>query len=140
MLYDELTSENKKKFDASRFKEIDNLLKFGALSVMSVKDSEHFVNATPENIMPTNMLDKWKRQDDGTMKAKSRIVLWAGKIRWLPIGTCSTNTNSRSYHGDITVVDFREGVGKSHRFDQWDHGNCYRSKQKFMDWCLDQVG
>ena len=42
VLYDELTSENKKKFEASRFKEIDNLLKLGALSVMSVKDSEHF--------------------------------------------------------------------------------------------------
>ena len=42
VLYDELTSESKKKFGASRFKDIDNLLKFGALSVMSVKDSEHF--------------------------------------------------------------------------------------------------
>ena len=65
-----------KKFDASRFKEIDNLLKLGALSVMSVKDSDHFGKATPENIIPTNMLDKGKvRMMVGTVKAKSSIVL-----------------------------------------------------------------
>ena len=44
---------------------------------MSVKDSEHFVKTTPENIIPTNVLDKWNRQDDGTVKAKSRTV-WVG--------------------------------------------------------------
>ena len=42
---------------------------------MSVKDSERFVKTTPENIIPTNMLDKRKRQDDGTAAAKSRFVL-----------------------------------------------------------------
>ena len=65
----------RRKFDASRFREMDNLLKFDALGVMSVKDSEHFAKTTPENIIPTRMLDKWKRQDDGTVKAKSSIVL-----------------------------------------------------------------
>ena len=54
---------------------MDNLLKFDALGVMSVKDSEHFAKTTPENIIPTRMLDKWKRQDDGTVKVKSSIVL-----------------------------------------------------------------
>ena len=73
-VYDELTSENKKNVDASRFMEIDNLLKLGALCVMSVKDSEHFAKTTPENVISTHMLNKWKRQDDGTVKAKSRIV------------------------------------------------------------------
>ena len=72
VLYDELSREDTKKFDASRFMEVDNLLQLGALSV---EDSEHFVKTTPENIIPTNMLDKWKRQDDGTVKAKSSIVL-----------------------------------------------------------------
>ena len=42
---------------------------------MSVKDSERFAKTTPENIIPTIMLDKWKRQDVGMVKAKSRIVL-----------------------------------------------------------------
>ena len=49
MLYDELSNEDKKKFDAIRFKEIDNLLQLGALSVMNVKDSEPFAKTTPEN-------------------------------------------------------------------------------------------
>ena len=39
VLYDELSDTDKKKFDASRFKEIDNLLKLNALSVTSPKES-----------------------------------------------------------------------------------------------------
>ena len=39
VLYDKLSETDKKKFDASRFKEIDNLLKLGALSVMSPEES-----------------------------------------------------------------------------------------------------
>ena len=35
VVYDELSETDKEKFDASRFKEIDNLLKLNALSVMS---------------------------------------------------------------------------------------------------------
>ena len=41
VLYDELSSECKKKFDASRFKEIDHLLQLGTLSVMTIRDSEN---------------------------------------------------------------------------------------------------
>ena len=74
-VYDELSETDKKKFDASRFKEIDNLLKLNDLSVMSLEESDHFAKTTPENIIPTNMLDKWKLQDDGTVAAKSRSVL-----------------------------------------------------------------
>ena len=35
VVYDELSETDKKKFDASRFKEIDNVLKLNAFSVMS---------------------------------------------------------------------------------------------------------
>ena len=92
VLYDELASENKKKFDASRFKEIDNLLKLGALIVMSVKDSEHFGKAAPANIIPTNMLDKWKSQDDGRY-GEGKEQHCSGRLEsstGLPIGTRST--------------------------------------------------
>ena len=75
VVYDELSETDKKNFDASRFKEIDNLLKLNALSVMSPEESDHFAKTTPENIIPTNMLDKWKLQDDGSVAAKSRSVL-----------------------------------------------------------------
>ena len=74
-VFDVLSERDKKKFDASRFKEIDNLSKLSALSVMSSEESDHFAQTTPENIKPTNMLDKWKLQDDGTVTAKSRSVL-----------------------------------------------------------------
>ena len=42
---------------------------------MSPEESDHFAKTTPENIIPTNMLDKWKLQDDCSMAAKSRSVL-----------------------------------------------------------------
>ena len=75
VVYDELSDTDKKNFDASRFKEIDNFLKLNALSVMSLEESDHFAKTTPENIIPTNMLDKWKLQDDGSVAAKRRSVL-----------------------------------------------------------------
>ena len=75
VVYDELSDTDKKKFDASRFKEIDNLLKLNALSVTSPEESDHFAKTTPENIISTNMLDKWKLQDDGSVAAKSRNAL-----------------------------------------------------------------
>ena len=71
MVYDELSETDKKKFDASRFQEIDNLLKLNALSVLSPEESDHFAKTTPENIIPTNM----QLQDDGSVAAKSRSVL-----------------------------------------------------------------
>ena len=74
VVYDELSETDKEKFDASRSKEIDNLLKLNALSVMSPEESDHFAKTTPENIIPTNMLDNWQLQDDGTVAAKSRSV------------------------------------------------------------------
>ena len=42
---------------------------------MSPEEGDHFAKTTPENIIPTNMLDKWKLQDDGSVAAKSRSVL-----------------------------------------------------------------
>ena len=70
VVYDELSDTDKKKFDESRFKEIDNLLKLNALSVMSPEKSDHVAKTTPENIIPTNMLDKW---------GSSRMT-----VQWLP--------------------------------------------------------
>ena len=46
VVYDELSDTDKTKFDASRFKEIDNLLKLNALSVMSPEESDHFAKTT----------------------------------------------------------------------------------------------
>ena len=39
VVYENLSPRDKLKFDASRFKEIDNLLNMGALSVMTLKES-----------------------------------------------------------------------------------------------------
>ena len=55
-------------------KKSTTLLKLDALSVMTVEDSDHFTKTTLQNIIPTNVLDKWKLQDDGTVSAKRRSV------------------------------------------------------------------
>ena len=75
VVYDQLSTKDKAKFDASRFKEIGNRLKMGAVSVMSLKESNYYRMNLSEHIILSNMLDKWKLQDDGTMLAKSRNVL-----------------------------------------------------------------
>ena len=119
VVYDELSETDKKKFDASRFKEIDNLLKLNALSVMSLEESDPFAKTTPENIIPTNMLDKWKLQDDGTVAAKSRSVLVGWKDPMiLPVGACGTHTGAGRYHGDTSVAGFSEGDWPHSRSDQ----------------------
>ena len=41
---------------------------------MSPEERDHFAKTTPENIIPTKMLE-WKLQDDGSVAAKSRTVL-----------------------------------------------------------------
>ena len=42
---------------------------------MSPEESDHFWKTTPQKIIQTNMLDKWKHQDDGSVTPKSRSVL-----------------------------------------------------------------
>ena len=51
VVYDELSSEDK-KLDAARFKEVDNLLNLGALSLMTATDSDHFAKTPLENVIP----------------------------------------------------------------------------------------
>ena len=115
VVYDELSETDKKKFDASRFKEIDNLLKLNALSVLSPEESDHFAKTTPENIILTNMLDKWELQDDGSVAAKSRSVLVGWKNRMIyQFGACSTHSDAGRNHGDSSVA----GISKGDRFDQ----------------------
>ena len=75
MVYDKLSDEDKKIFDAARCKDIDNLLKLGFLNVMTPEDNDHFAKTTPENIIPTHVLYKSNPQDDGSVSAKSKSVL-----------------------------------------------------------------
>ena len=118
VVYDELSETDKKKFDASRFKDIDNLLKLIALSVMSPEESDHFAKTTPENI-PTNMLDKWKLQDDGTGgRQKQERVGRLQRSHDLPVGACGTHSDAGRYHGDTPVAGVSEGDWPHSRSDQ----------------------
>ena len=109
----------RKKFDASRFKEIDNLLKLNALSVMSPEESDHFAKTTPVNIIPTNMLDKWKLQDDGSVAAKNQERV--GRLERshdLPVEACCTHSDAGRNHGDSSVAGISKGDRPHSRLDQ----------------------
>ena len=167
VVYDALSETDKKKFDASRFKEIDNLLKLNALSVMSPEESDHFAKTTPENIIPTNMLDKWKLQDDGSVAAKSRSVLVCWKdpmiyqleraaptptqegimvtLQWLAsamvTGRMADLTNA---FGQARKTSRKTNLPQNCHWElliqRWDHDSCCGLKQRSMDLCQDQAG
>ena len=123
VVYDELSETDKKKFDAFRFKEIDNLLKLNALSVMSPEEGDHFAKTTLENIIPTNMLDKWKLQDDGSVAAKSRSVLVGGKDPMIyHLERAAPTPDAGRDHGDTSVAGISEGDSPHSRSDQ-----CFRT-------------
>ena len=107
VVYDELSDTDKKKFDASRFKEIDNLLKLNALSVMSPEESDHFAKTTPENIIPTNMTSGSSRM---TVQLLPRAgACWsAGKIPWFTSWSVLHSDAGRN-HGDTSVASISEG-------------------------------
>ena len=114
-----LSETDTKKFDASRFKEIDNLMKLNTLSVMSPEESDYFAKTTPENIIPTTMLDKWKLQDDWFSSCqKQERVGWLERSHDLPVGACCTHSDARRNHGDSSVVGFSKGDRPHSRFDQ----------------------
>ena len=125
MLFDELSSEDKNKFDAKSFKEIDNMSQLAALSVMNVNDSEHFVKTRTSH---RRMFDKWQRQDDGTPRAG--VCWYVGKIQWSPVGARCTHTDSRGHHGDFItllasakvsgkVTDLTNAFGQSRKTSRW---------------------
>ena len=86
---------------------------------MNVKDSEHFVKTTPENIIPLSMLDKWKRQDDGTVKAKSRCVLvgWKDPMVYQLERAAPTPTQE-AIMVTLQWLASAKMSGKVHRLDQ----------------------
>ena len=118
VVYDEPSETDKKKFDASRFKEISTFLKLNTLSVMSPEESDHFAKTTPENIIPTNMLDKWKLQDDGPGCQKQERVGRLERSHDLPVGACCTHSDARRDHGNTSVASISKGDRPHSRSDQ----------------------
>ena len=95
------------------------MLKLNALSVVSLEESDHFAKTTPENIIPTNMLDKWKLQDDGSVAAKSRSVLVGWKDPMIyQLERAAPNSDAGRNHGDSSVAGISKGDRPHSRFDQ----------------------
>ena len=73
--YRHLKPSDRKVFDASRNKEIVNLLDLGAYRILSLEDSLKFRAMYPDCVLPSRWVDRWKAQDAGSAIAKSRIVI-----------------------------------------------------------------
>jgi len=73
--YKNLTPATQKLFNASRGKEIGNLLELGAYRILSLEDSLKFREMYPDCVLPSRWVERWKAQDDGGTIAKSRIVI-----------------------------------------------------------------
>ena len=85
VVYDELTSQDKKK-SMLRVSRRSTICCSRMLSVSSrPKTVTTLPRQPPENIIPSNMLDTWKRQDDGTVKAMSRClsISWKDPMLYL---------------------------------------------------------
>ena len=70
-----LSGDSLKKFQEARRTEVQNLIDLKAYRVLSVEESVKFKKEHPEYVLPSRFVDRWKGNDDGSTKAKSRIVI-----------------------------------------------------------------
>ena len=59
--FSKLSEAEKVQFRASRKKELDSLVATGAVEILSVEDSLKFANETPEQIIDSKYVDRYKR-------------------------------------------------------------------------------
>ena len=60
VVFRDLPEKYKKVFRKSRDKEIESLLKSGAITILSLKDSREFANKFPEYMLTSRYVDRWK--------------------------------------------------------------------------------
>ena len=60
VVFKDLPERYKKLFRKSRDKEIESLLKSGAIKILSLKDSREFLQKFPEYVLTSRYVDRWK--------------------------------------------------------------------------------
>ena len=74
--YRNLNHKEQKCFDDARSLEVNNLLDLDAYELLSLEESIAFRNEFPDFVLTSRFVDRWKPTDAGSVKAKSRIVIW----------------------------------------------------------------
>ena len=77
--YRNLQDKGRVVFDAARKLELDNLFELGAYKLLTREESRQFAQARPDSVLPSKWVDRWKATDDGSAKAKCRLVILAFK-------------------------------------------------------------
>lgn len=65
VVYNDLSKEHKKVFDAARQKEIESLLNNKAITILSLADSRQFRKQFPDHVLKSRYVDRWKPSGDG---------------------------------------------------------------------------
>eukprot|EP00973_Karenia_brevis_P086313 11969156-Karenia_brevis.AAC.1 len=77
--YRNLSRVDQKTFDGACNREMQGLLDLGANRLMSFAESLAFRRDHPDNVLPSRWVERWKGTDEGTVKAKGRVVILSFK-------------------------------------------------------------
>ena len=95
VIFKDLPEKFKKIFRKSRNKEIDSLLKSGAIKILSVKESREFAEKFPDYVLTSRYVDRWKPTGDSSVLPEHwdpETYVWEGinaaepKSRWCVVG------------------------------------------------------
>jgi hypothetical protein len=73
--YRNLDDKDRVVFNSARKLELDNLFELGAYKLLTLEESRQFAREHPDSVLPSKWVDRWKATDDGSAKAKSRLVI-----------------------------------------------------------------
>ena len=75
----DLNGAERRMFDGSRLKEFKTLVDLQALTPLDLATSRRLREEAADRCIPTDWVERWKPQDDGSQAAKSRIVILGWK-------------------------------------------------------------
>ena len=95
VIFKDLPEKFKKIFRKSRNKDIDSLLKSGAIKTLSVKESREFAEKFRDYVLTSRYVDRWKPTGDSSVLPEHwdpETYVWEGinaaepKSRWCVVG------------------------------------------------------
>eukprot|EP00973_Karenia_brevis_P061811 8595092-Karenia_brevis.AAC.1 len=75
MEYRNLSRVDQKIFDGARNKKMNGLLDLGDYRFMSLAESLAFRRDYPDYMLPSRWVERWTGIDEGSVKAKARLII-----------------------------------------------------------------
>ncbi|CAL1127455.1 unnamed protein product, partial [Cladocopium goreaui] len=95
--FSKLPEEEKRMFRASRKKELDSLVSTGAVRILSVEESLRFLRDTPEQVIDSKYVDRYKpiAVSKGKLEEYKSKALTQGHFKAIELEADATNPKSR---------------------------------------------